>query len=126
MRFHGALDDAQVISAYQQCDLFALPNRTDAGDVEGFGIVLLEAQACGRAVLAGDSGGTAETLRRDETGVLVDCTRAEVLAAALAELLADGVRRERMGAAARRWAEGFDFDARAAEAAAVLAGVPGR
>lgn len=126
VRFHGALDDAQVISAYQQCDLFALPNRTDAGDVEGFGMVLLEAQACGRAVLAGDSGGTAETLRRGETGVLVDCTRAEVLADALSELLADGARRERMGAAARRWAEGLDFDARAAAAAAVLAGVPGR
>ena len=74
---------------YQQCDLFALPNRTAGMDFEGFGMVLLEAQACGRAVLAGDSGGTAAALRAGETGVLVDCRRADTLAAAVAALLSD-------------------------------------
>jgi len=46
-------DDEDLIHCYQQCDLFALPNREVNGDFEGFGMVLLEAQACGRPVLAG-------------------------------------------------------------------------
>lgn len=122
VRFHGEIDDAQLIRAYQQCDLFVLPNRTEAGgDIEGFGMVLLEAQACGRAVLAGDSGGTAEAVRAGETGVLADCTRADRLAAAVAELLADDARRERMGAAGRQWtARECTFDVRAPHAARVL------
>lgn len=124
VRFLGEIDDARLVQAYQQCDLFALPNRTADRDFEGFGMALLEAQACGRAVLAGDSGGTAEAMRAGETGVLVDCTAAAPLAAALAELLADDRLRARMGAAGRRLAvEQFDFDRRAAQAAAVLARV---
>ncbi len=121
VRFYGAVDDAQLVRAYQQCELFALPNRTVNGDFEGFGMVLLEAQACGRAVLAGDSGGTAEAVRAGETGVIVDCARPESLAEAVAALLNDGALRERMGAAGRRWmVESFDFDRRAPRAAAVL------
>ncbi len=110
VRFHGAVDDAELVRRYQQCDLFVLPNRTHEGDLEGFGMVLLEAQACGRAVVAGDSGGTAEALRAGETGVLVDCTRPEPLAGAIEALLSDAARRDRMGAAGRRRAcDEFDF-----------------
>jgi len=124
VRFHGAVDDTELLRIYQQCDLFALPNRTADGDFEGFGMVLLEAQACGRAVLTGDSGGTAEAVCAGETGVIVDCTQAEPLANAVAALLQDGGWRERMGAAGRRWVEaGFDFDGGAPRAAAVLARV---
>jgi phosphatidylinositol alpha-1,6-mannosyltransferase len=103
VRFHGVLPDAELVRAYQHCDLFALPNRTAGMDFEGFGMVLLEAQACGRAVLAGDSGGTAAALRAGETGVLVDCRRADTLAAAVAALLSDPARREHLGAAGREW-----------------------
>ena len=121
VRFHGVVDDAHLVRAYQQCDLFVLPNRAVAGDIEGFGLVLLEAQACGRAVLAGDSGGTSEALRVGETGVVADCTRAEPLAAAIAELLNDGARRQRMGTAGREWTERVcSFDVRAPQAARVL------
>jgi phosphatidylinositol alpha-1,6-mannosyltransferase len=121
VRFYGELDDADLVRAYQQCDLFALPNRTDGADVEGFGMVLLEAQACGRAVLAGASGGTAEAVRAGESGVVVDCARAETLAAAVAELLSEPQRRARMGAAGRQWTvSDCSFDVLAPRAARVL------
>ncbi|MHC4878863.1 MAG: glycosyltransferase family 4 protein, partial [Planctomycetota bacterium] len=63
----GEVDDSTMISCYQQCDLFALPNRQVGRDIEGFGMVLVEAQSCARAVLAGASGGTRETMRIGET-----------------------------------------------------------
>lgn len=66
-------DDFKIVEMYQQCDLFILPNRTIGGDIEGFGMVLLEAQACGKYVVAGNSGGTAETMKVGETGFVIDC-----------------------------------------------------
>jgi phosphatidylinositol alpha-1,6-mannosyltransferase len=66
-------DDDKMAAMYQQCDLFILPNRTIGGDIEGFGMVLLEAQACGKYVVAGNSGGTKETMRVGETGFVIDC-----------------------------------------------------
>jgi phosphatidylinositol alpha-1,6-mannosyltransferase len=121
VRFYGVLDDAELLRAYQQCDLFVLPNRTDGNDFEGFGMVLLEAQACGRAVIAGDSGGTAEAVRAGETGVIVDCRRADTLAAAVAALLREPARREQMGAAGRQWtARACSFEVLAPQMASAL------
>jgi phosphatidylinositol alpha-1,6-mannosyltransferase len=117
VQFLGELKDADLLRCYQQCDLFALPNRAVGKDVEGFGMVLLESQACGRPVLAGASGGTAETMKPGETGVLVACDRPDEPAAVLTELLANAERLDRMGHAGREWVEGkFDWPALAAEA----------
>lgn len=119
--FAGEISDAELIRSYQSCDLFALPNREVNGDFEGFGMVLLEAQACGRPVLAGDSGGTAETMKLGETGIIVDCTAPEPLADAVVKLLSDPARLEQMGHAARNWVvERFDWSALAAEAAGLF------
>ena len=74
-RFHGVPSDDELIELYQQCDLFALPNRQVGWDFEGFGIALIEAQACGKAVIAGASGGAPETLRPHETGEVVKPVR---------------------------------------------------
>ena len=127
VRFHGVLDDVALVRAYQQCDLFILPNRTDGSDFEGFGMVLLEAQACARAVVAGDSGGTAEALRAGETGVVVDCRRGDTLAAAVAALLRDPARCEQMGVAGRQWtARACSFDVLAPQMAAVLERITAR
>lgn len=110
VQFLGEVDDALLLQAYQQCDLFALPNRQVDRDIEGFGIVLLEAQACGKPVLAGASGGTPETLRDGETGYVVPCETPGPLAAAVTELFRDAPRRQCLGAAARHWvAEQFDW-----------------
>jgi phosphatidylinositol alpha-1,6-mannosyltransferase len=113
----GEVEDARLIRCYQQCDLFALPNRREGADIEGFGMVLLEAQACGRPVLAGDSGGTAETMQVGTTGRIVACDRPEPLAEATADLLSQPQRLDRMGEAGRRWVvEQFDWDALAQQA----------
>jgi len=121
VQFRGEASDAEMIECYQQCDLFALPNREVGGDFEGFGMVLLEAQACGKPVLAGRSGGTSETMRIPETGRVVDCDRPEPLAEAVAELLSDRPLRERMGTAARHWVvEQFDWESLSRKAAAIF------
>ena len=117
VQFLGEVADDRLRQCYQQCDLFALPNRTVDQDIEGFGMVLLEAQACGKPVLAGDSGGTRETLQPGVTGWIADCAQVDTLQRALVEALADSARLETMGAAARQWVvEHFDWDALASEA----------
>jgi phosphatidylinositol alpha-1,6-mannosyltransferase len=111
VQFLGEVGDEELIRCYQQCDLFALPNRQIGPDIEGFGMVLLEAQACGKPVLAGTSGGTAETMQVAETGVVVDCADPAALAAALIPLLKAGNLRRRMGEAGRRWVvDQFDWE----------------
>ena len=133
VQFLGECDDETLVRCYQQCDLFALPNRQVGGDIEGFGMVLVEAQACGKPVLAGDSGGTAETMRIPETGLVVPCDEPGPLASAVIDLLTDPDRLIRMGESARVWAvERFDWESlvgRAeqlfyAELAVSAAGVP--
>lgn len=86
--FMSEITDEQMIQCYQQCDLFILPNRTEGNDIEGFGMVLVEAQSCGKPVIAGDSGGTAETMIIGETGFIIDCTQASVIAEKINEILA--------------------------------------
>ena len=106
------VDDATMIRCYQQCDLFALPNRTVGRDIEGFGMVLVEAQSCGRPVLAGASGGTRETMRPGETGIVTPCEDPEVLAAKVIRLLLDREALSVMGKAARPWVvEHLDWNA---------------
>lgn len=114
----GEVDDATMIRCYQQCDLFALPNRQVGRDIEGFGMVLVEAQSCGRPVLAGASGGTRETMRLGETGVAVPCEEPERLAAEVISLLSDRQRLQTMGQAARQWVvQNLDWDALSHQAA---------
>ena len=110
VQFLGELPDDTLLHCYQQCDLFVLPNRQVGRDLEGFGIVLLEAQACGKPVVAGASGGTAETMRVPDTGRVVGDEDPRELSAVVVELLADYERRTRMGQAARQWViEQFDW-----------------
>lgn len=84
---HTDLDDEQLIKCYQQCDVFILPNRTISNDIEGFGMVLVEAQACGKPVVAGDSGGTRETMEVGVTGEIIDCSSPDRLATQLTRVL---------------------------------------
>jgi phosphatidyl-myo-inositol dimannoside synthase len=121
VQFLGGIDDQRLIECYQQCDLFVLPNRQVDRDIEGFGMVLLEAQACGKPVIAGASGGTAETMQIPETGLVVPCDGPDVLAAIVIELLVDRDRRIRMGKAARAWVvEHFDWDGLSRQAESIF------
>lgn len=98
VRFTGKVDHGRMISLLAAADIFAMPARTRGGglDVEGLGIVYLEAQACGVPVVAGDSGGAPETVTAD-TGVVVGGRDRGALVTALNRLLADPALRASMG-----------------------------
>jgi phosphatidylinositol alpha-1,6-mannosyltransferase len=97
VQFLHEVTDQQMIECYQQCDLFILPNRTIGQDIEGFGMVLVEAQSCAKPVIAGDSGGTKETMLLDESGLIVDATQQQNIVTAVVELLADEHKLKEMG-----------------------------
>jgi phosphatidylinositol alpha-1,6-mannosyltransferase len=117
VQFLGNIADSELLCCYQQCDLFALPNREIEGDIEGFGMVLVEAQSCGKPVVAGRSGGTADTMHVGATGELVPCESPEPLSETVVRLLLDAPLREKMGGQARRWAVAhFDWELLATQA----------
>lgn len=121
VQFLGEVSDEGMIHTYQQCDLFALPNRQVGRDIEGFGMVLLEAQSCGRPVLAGASGGTSETMRPDETGIVTPCETPQQVAEAVTRLLLDPLKLDRMSQAARPWAvDNFDWESLSRQAASLF------
>ncbi len=82
---------------YCAADVFAMPNRAIGGDTEGFGMVFIEAAACGKAVVAGRDGGTADAVLHGVTGYRVDGASVEEIADALCRLLGDAVLAHRMG-----------------------------
>lgn len=104
--FTGGVPAAELPAHHAMADVFAMPCRTrGAGlDVEGLGIVFLEASATGVPVIAGCSGGAPETVRHNETGLVVDGRSEQQVADAVTELLADPDRAAAMGAAGRAWA----------------------
>jgi phosphatidyl-myo-inositol dimannoside synthase len=118
----GEIDDRRLIACYQQCDLFILPNRQVGQDIEGFGMVLLEAQACGKPVIAGASGGTAEAMDAPRTGRIVPCETPESIAGAVAQLLRDRLQLATMGRWARQWVRAnHDWSALAVQAGELFA-----
>ena len=72
-------------------------------DVEGLGIVYLEASSTGVPVVAGRSGGAPESVRDGDTGLVVDGWDVGAVAGAVGDVLADPDRAAEMGAAGRRW-----------------------
>ena len=86
-------------------NLFVMPSRSRlAGlEVEGLGIVYLEASACGLPVIAGNSGGAPDAVLQGETGLVVDGTSKAEVAAAVIELLQDADRSKAMGIRGRQW-----------------------
>ncbi|MCA1824972.1 MAG: glycosyltransferase family 4 protein [Mycobacteriales bacterium] len=125
VRFTGSVPWAQLPAHYASGDVFAMPCRTRRGglDVEGLGIVYLEAAAAGLPVVAGRSGGAPEGVLDGETGLVVDGRDVAALAASLSGLLTDADRARRMGAAGRRWAESvWRWDVLAARLRGLLAG----
>ena len=103
----GAVDADELGRHFAAVDVFAHPNRSRwfGLEQEGFGVIFLEAQACGKPVIAGDSGGSPEAIDDGETGLLVDGDDVSAVAAAAVSLLGDPERAARMGAAGRRLVE---------------------
>jgi len=92
---HVAADD--LPRWYNACDVFAMPNREIHGDTEGFGMVFIEASACGKPVLAGKAGGTAAAVEDGETGLRVDGASERDVIDGLATVLTDGDYATRLG-----------------------------
>lgn len=105
--FTGPVPAAELPEHFAAGDVFAMPCRTRrlGMDVEGLGIVFLEASATGLPVIAGNSGGAPETVRQEITGLVVNGHDVAVVADKLSGLLADPRRAAAMGTAGRHWTE---------------------
>jgi phosphatidylinositol alpha-1,6-mannosyltransferase len=105
--FAGGVPGSELAAHYAAGDVFAMPCRTRRGgmDVEGLGIVYLEASALGLPVVVGDSGGAPEAVRDGETGYLVDGRDVTAIADRTAELLDDAPLRAKFGEAGRQWVQ---------------------
>jgi phosphatidylinositol alpha-1,6-mannosyltransferase len=96
---------------YNAADVFVLPNREIQGDTEGFGMVFVEASACGVPVVAGNAGGTASSVNEGVSGYRVDGNSVDGVTSALRRLLQDKLLTGRMGAQGRQWAvDNFSWD----------------
>ncbi|MER7896715.1 glycosyltransferase family 4 protein [Streptomyces sp. NPDC096046] len=107
VRFTGAVPWSELPAHYGAGDVFAMPCRTRRGglDVEGLGIVYLEASATGLPVVAGDSGGAPDAVLDGETGWVVRGGSPEEAADRITALLGDAGLRRRMGERGREWVE---------------------
>jgi phosphatidylinositol alpha-1,6-mannosyltransferase len=107
--FPGSVDGPTKLALYGACDVFAMPAIRDGTDVEGFGMVFLEAGACFKPSLAGKEGGQADAVLDGETGLIVDGTNQDAVTQALERLLSDKSLREKLGTRGRAYAETFDW-----------------
>lgn len=112
-RFHGFVPDDQLIRHYEDCHTFVLPAVFDEkGDVEGLGVVIIEALAYGRGVIASAAGGITDIVRHDETGLLVPPGDVAALTRAILALARDPERVNRLGGTGRVYVqERFSWDA---------------
>lgn len=108
--FTGAVADDELVAHYQLGDVFVMPNRRmPDGDTEGFGLVFLEANACGLPAIAGRDGGSTEAVEDGVNGLVVDGHSVDAVAAAMLALREDAAlyaRLRRQGlavAAASDW-----------------------
>ena len=125
VRFMGKVPPEDLVFLYNACQVFVMPSReiTGGGHIEGFGIVYLEANACGKPVIGGRSGGVAEAIRDGETGFLVDpCSPAEITEK-ITYLLSHPRESQEMGQKGLRWVrESFDWERYTQEAYRFLCG----
>jgi len=123
VRFIGAVGDAARNVALGEAWCFAMPARREGGDVEGFGIVYLEAAMAGLPAIGGRDCGAEDAIDDGVTGLLVDGNDAAAIAAAIRRLINDPAAAAAMGAAGRRRAlESFTWR-HTASAIADLAGL---
>jgi phosphatidylinositol alpha-1,6-mannosyltransferase len=107
VRFTGSVPWEELPAHYAAGDVFAMPCRSRRGglEVEGLGIVFLEAAATGLPVVAGDSGGSPDTVLHGETGYVVDGRDVAAVTREVAGLLAAPERARAMGEKGRAWVE---------------------
>jgi phosphatidylinositol alpha-1,6-mannosyltransferase len=123
VHFAGSVPWVDLPAHYAAADVFAMPCRTRGSglDVEGLGIVFLEASASGLPVIAGRSGGAPETVQQGRTGVVVDGRDVAQVARATTDLLTDRDRASTWGANGRAWvSQPWNWDSSGQRLAALL------
>ncbi len=107
VKFLGKIEHSSLPKFYNLCDVFVLPNRKGKkkGDVEGFGLVFIEANACGKPVVGGNSGGTVDAIVEGETGFLVNSLEEKEIASKVITLLKDEKLAREMGKKGRERVE---------------------
>ena len=97
VKFLGAVPTPQLYQYFKASDVFIMPCREIDGDIEGFGIVFLEAAAFKKPAIAGRSGGAQEAVVDGITGLVVDPLSVDDISQALIKLLTDDALRSKLG-----------------------------
>jgi phosphatidyl-myo-inositol dimannoside synthase len=120
--FVGKASEEDLPLWYNLCELFAMPNRKVGEDTEGFGMVFIEANACGKPVLAGIEGGTGSAVIHGQTGLRVDGTKVEDVEQGILAILRSPELMSRLGQAGlARAQESFSWEKVAARTREVMA-----
>jgi phosphatidylinositol alpha-1,6-mannosyltransferase len=123
VRWVGPVAREELPRYYHLAQLFVMPNRTlGDDDIEGFGMVFLEASAAGVPVIGGRSGGVSDAIRDGETGLLVDGASVAAVAEAIVSLTRDRARARQMGDAGRAWTASLRWQHAARRVRAIAAG----
>lgn len=101
VKFVGRVPDDKMASYYSLGDVFVMPASSEPPDVEGFGIVFLEANACGTAVIGSKTGGIPDAIVHGETGFLIQENNLDELVSYLEELLNNEELANKMGTKGR-------------------------
>jgi len=122
VRMPGSVSDEDKTAALYLCDAFVMPSRDIASEPpEGFGMVYLEANLCGKPVIGANTGGVSDAIEEGVSGLLVEPDAPEQLAAAAIRLLSDLTYAKSLGEAGRRRAvDRFSWRVAAASYAAAL------
>ena len=102
IRFLGEISDKEKWEMYRLCDIFVMPARDIDGDYEGFGIAYLEANICGKPVIAGRSGGVSDAVEDGVNGIMVDPEDLEQISQAIIRLAGDEKLRDFLGEEGRK------------------------
>jgi phosphatidylinositol alpha-1,6-mannosyltransferase len=108
VRFVGNVPEAELPAVFNIANAYVgVSRRADGSRVEGFGVAIAEASACGLPVIAGQSGGLAEAVHDGETGLVVNPDDPEAVATALKRLVSDQLFARRLGQAGRKAIETY-------------------
>lgn len=119
--FHGFTEEKVMLELLQASDVFVMPNKTIDGDLEGFGLVFLEAGACGLPVIGGKSGGVVDAIDEGFSGYLVEPGDITDLVSKLDRLITDSdIRKQLGGNGYKRAIENFTLESKKKEFQALL------
>lgn len=109
VRFTGSKTGDELLRYFRACDVYVHTPRVENLTFEGFGIVYLEASACGKPIVATDAGGVSDAVIDGKTGIVVRDGDVPAIAAAIAGLFKDPALAARMGEEGKRYAAAHDW-----------------